>query len=173
MELIKAYKNDFEKLAKFYRYVIANTENMEKYTKWRFGKHPTDEMLLQYIHEGAMYYCEKDGEIISAAAVTPNQSVDYCDIDWEIQLADDEAAVVHILCVDPKCHRQGIAKETMRLILDMSRSIGKKAVRLDALSCNTPANRLYEALGFERKGQRRWYADNVGWMDFYLYEFIL
>lgn len=173
MELIKAAESDFERLTEFYRYVIDNTADIPKYTKWVYGKHPTDEMILMYIREGAMYYCEKGGAIISAVAATPNQSEDYFDIDRELQLADDEVSVVHILCVDPKLHRQGVARETMRLVVELSRGMGKKAVRLDALACNTPAHHLYESLGFEKMGQRRWYADNVGWADFYLYEYIL
>ena len=46
-------------------------------------------------------------------------------------------------------------------------------MRLDTLACNTPAQRLYESLGFQKRDQRRWYADNVGWADFFLYELIL
>ena len=82
-------------------------------------------------------------------------------------------AVAHILCVEPKLHRQGVAKQTMRLVMDLARSLNKKALRLDALACNTPAHRLYASLGFQCRGQQHWYADNVGWADFFLYELIL
>lgn len=173
MNTIKASINDFDRLTQFYRDAILNTENMEIYAKWIYGKHPTDEMILRYIEEGAMYYCEKDGSIASAAAVTLYQSDDYHKIDWKIQISDDEAAVVHILCVNPKLQKQGIAKKTMQLIIELCRTENKKAVRLDALSCNSPAHRLYESLGFEKRGQQRWFTENVGWTDFYLYEFIL
>ena len=81
--------------------------------------------------------------------------------------------MIHLLCVAPEAQRQGVARETMGLIIKRSREIGKKAVRLDALACNTPAHRLYESLGFQKRDQRRWYADNVGWTDFFLYELIL
>ena len=49
----------------------------------------------------------------------------------------------------------------------------KKALRLDALACNTPAQQLYESLGFQKRGIAHWFADNVGWTDFYLYELLL
>lgn len=173
MNLIKANINDFDKLTQFYRDAILNTDNMEIYAKWIYGKHPTDAMILRYIEAGAMFFCEKDGLIASAVAVTPCQSVDYHNIDWKIQLSDDEAAVVHILCVNPCLQKQGIAKMTMRLVIELCRGENKKAVRLDALSCNSPAHRLYEGLGFEKRGQQRWFTDNVGWTDFFLYEFIL
>lgn len=173
MELIKAEEKDLPELARFYRNVIQNTKNMDIYAKWIYGKHPTDEMLLGYIREGAMYYCEKDGAVVCALAVTPYQSEDYHDTEWSVKAADNEVSVVHILCVDPMQQNKGIARETMGLVIELSRTDGKKAVRLDALSCNTPAQRLYESLGFVKKGQQRWYADNVGWTDFYLYEYVL
>lgn len=173
MNLIKATDYHFDRLTRFYRDVILNTENMDIYARWIYGQHPTDEMIRQYIKEGAMYFCERNGSIISAVAVTPYQGEDYGNTEWETALSDDEVAVVHILCVNSKLQRQGIAKETMRLVIELSRSMSKKAVRLDALASNTPAHRLYEALGFKRRGQQRWYADNVGWTDFFLYEFVL
>lgn len=173
MKLINASSNDFKRLTEFYRNVILNTENMDIYAKWIYGQHPTDEMIQKYIHEGAMFFCEKDGSIVSAVTITAYQGEDYHDTDWALELSDDEAAVVHILCVDPKLQKQGVAKETMRQIIELSRSMNKKALRLDALSCNTPAHKLYEELGFSRRGKKHWYADNVGWTDFYLYELVL
>lgn len=43
-------------------------------------------------------------------------------------------------------------------------------MRLDALCCNTPAHRLYEALGFVKRDARNWYTRNAGEIDFFLYE---
>lgn len=173
MNLIKASCGDFEKLTLFYSCAIKNTENMEIYAKWVYGKHPTDEMIMRYISEGALYFCERNGSVISAAAVTPYQGEDYHNTSWSIRIADDEAAVVHILCVEPKLQKQGIARETMELIIGLSRKLEKKAVRLDALSSNLPAHRLYESLGFIKMGQERWHTDNVGLADFFLYELVL
>ena len=173
MKLIKASCTDFKKLTEFYSNAIKNTKNMSIYAKWIYGKHPTDEMIMGYIKENAMYFCESGGSVICAAAVTPYQGEDYHNTAWAVDLTDDEVAVVHILCVDPKLQKQGIARETMRLVIELSRSLCKKAVRLDALSCNIPAQHLYESLGFVKKGEECWYADNVGWTDFFLYEFVL
>lgn len=173
MELIKAAPSDFERITDFYREVILNTENMSIYAKWIYGQHPTDEMIKHYIDEGVMYFCEKDGEIVSAAALTPYQGDDYHKTDWAISLADDEVSVVHILCVSPNHQKQGIARQTMQLFIDLSNDMNKKAIRLDALACNTPAHKLYEKLGFKLRGKQHWYADNVGWTDFFLYEYIL
>ena len=173
MELKKATENDFDRLTEFYRNVILHTENIEIYAKWVYGQHPTDEMIMRYINENTMYFCEKDGTIISAVAVTPFQGEDYHNTKWSVTAADNEVSVVHILCVDPQLQKQGIARKTMGHVIEMSKKMGKKAVRLDALSCNTPAHHLYNSLGFEKRGQQRWYADNVGWTDFFLFEFVM
>ena len=172
MNLATATMLDFIRLSQFYRNVIAHTEHMDIYARWVYGQHPTDKMIQSFIRQGAMYYCEKDGDILSAVAVTP-QAEDYHDAGWSISLRDDEVSVVHLLCVAPGWQGQGVARMTMQLIMELSREMGKKAVRLDALACNTPAHRLYESLDFQKRDQRRWYADNVGWTDFFLYELIL
>lgn len=173
MELIKASSKDFNKLTSFYRDVIMNTKNMDIYAKWEYGKHPTDDMILGYIRSGAMYFCEREGSVIAAVAVTPCQGEDYHDTLWSLSLKDDEVSVIHILCVDPKLQGQGIARKVLELIEELSGSLAKKAIRLDALSCNTPAHRLYEGFGYNKMSSRRWYAENVGWTDFFLYELVL
>ena len=173
MELIKATLKDFQRLTEFYRDVIMYTEDMRIYGRWVYGEHPTDDMILGYIKSGSMYYCERDGIIVSAVGITLCQDEDYNDMLWSTSLKNNEVSVVHILCVNPKLQKQGIARETMELVIGLSRSLGKKAVRLDALSCNTPAQRLYESIGFKKMSCRRWYAENVGWADFFLYELVL
>ena len=45
-----------------------------------------------------------------------------------------------------------------------------KAIRLDALASNTPAHKIYKALGFEYRGKQHLYAENTGWTDFYFFE---
>ena len=171
MHLTTAAMPDFIRLSQFYRHVIAHTEHMDTYARWVYGQHPTDDMIRGYIRQSAMYYCEEGGSILSAVAVT-QQGEDYHGAAWTVPLEDDEVSVVHLLCVAPEWQGRGIARETMRLVTEQSRSMGRKAVRLDALACNTPAHRLYESLGFQKRDQRRWYADNVGWTDFFLYELI-
>ena len=105
--------------------------------------------------------------------MTPCQGEDYHGVDWQVELADDDVAVVHLLAVNPRFQRRGRAKAAMREVVELARGEGLGAVRLDALVCNAPAHGLYESLGFERRDVRRWHAPNTGWIDFYLYELLL
>ena len=173
MNLIKCGANDYQRITDFYKYVIDNTDEMEKYARWKYGLHPTDEMIKGYIDGGYMYYEERDGEIIAAVALTPFQNEDYHPIDWSINLKDDAVFVVHILCVNPSMQRHAVAKDIMDEIVQLAKTAGMKAIRLDALCCNKPAHKLYEKCGFIKRGIQNWYADNTGWIDFFLYELVL
>ena len=124
MNLIQATEQDFQRITQFYRDVIARTEHMDIYARWVYGQHPTDEMIRQYIQTGTMYYCEKDGSLLSAAAVTP-QAEDYHESAWSVSLEDDEVAVVHLLCVAPEWQGKGIACMTMQQIMVLSREMEK------------------------------------------------
>lgn len=169
----KANREDYEKITSFYRYVSDNTKDMETFGRWDYGKHPTDEMIKNYIDGGYMYYQEADGKISFAVAVTSFQGEDYHPVKWQVETSDDQVAVVHILCTNPDLQGQGLGKQVMKEIVEQAKADGMKAVRLDALSCNKPAHKLYEGLGFVKCGVQNWYAENTGWIDFYLYEYVL
>ena len=40
-----------------------------------------------------------------------------------------------------------------------------------AFASNTPAHKIYKALGFEYRGKQHLYAENTGWTDFYFFEY--
>ena len=79
-------------------------------------------------------------------------------------------SVIHLLAVSPNHQGCGIARNIMHSAIDIAKSNNSKAVRLDALSCNTPAHRLYQSIGFEKISICNWYTDNVGNAEFYLFE---
>lgn len=173
INLIKCDANGHQKIIDFYKYVIHHTDGMETYARWNYGQHPTDEMIKRYIDDGHMYYAEEDGEILAAVALTPFQNEEYHPVDWGCKLNDDEVLVVHILCVNPQLQRRGLAKNIMSEIIQTAGNMGMKAIRLDALCCNQPAHQLYEKCGFTKRGIQNWYAENTGWIDFFLYELVL
>lgn len=173
MNTVLAHENDLKMLTAFYRHVAEDSVYMAQYGRWIYGLHPTEEMIMHYIETDCQYYLSDNGSIIASAALTMSQDNDYHPVEWGLSLQDDEVAVVHILCVDPDLQNKGVAKSFMKSLIDISKANNKRAVRLDALCCNLPANRLYESLGFVRRGIQNWYADNTGYADFYLYEYII
>lgn len=170
-ELIKADLSDFAKLTAFYKFAVENTPNMAEYGRWIYSVYPTDEIIRSYVENGFLFYTEDNGEITSAVAVTPFQSADYHAVQWGVSAEDDEVAVVHLLCINPQKQKCGLAKSVMNEIISIAKK-SSKAVRLDALCCNIPAQKLYESIGFKKRGSQKWFADNTGWIDFFLYEFV-
>lgn len=170
MDFLRATEDDFDAIRAFYVYVIENTETMRECCRWVYGLHPHDELLLRYIRDGDLYYLAKDGRIAAAVAVTKSQTEEYHGVPWQKELADDEVTAGHLLCVDPALKRQGVAKTLLRHVCELTASMGKKAYRFDTLASNTPAQALYDSLGFRRIAVKHWYAVNTGWTDFILYE---
>ena len=103
-------------------------------------------------------------------AVTMYQGDDYHAIEWTKQLNDNEVAVIHILAVNPDFQGKGIGTMMIRESIELAKQNGKKSVRLDALASNTPAHKIYEALGFQYRGKQHLYAENTGWTDFFFFE---
>ncbi len=54
-----------------------------------------------------------------------------------------------------------------------ARAQGCRALRLDVLGGNVPAERLYTGQGFARRGTVRMFYPDTGWTDYGLYEYLL
>ena len=170
MQLDLATIRDYESIIAFYDDVIEHTPCVTKYARWQKGKHPTAEGIKAYIEEGSMYLYKEEGLIVGAMAVTMYQGADYHAVEWSKQVADNEAAVIHILAVRPDKQGAGIGSRMVLEAIDLAKEKGVKTIRLDALASNTPAHKLYERLGFMYKGKQHLYAENTGWTDFYFFE---
>ena len=171
MKLELATQKDFDAIIAFYDDVTERASDMAVYARWSKGKHPTAGGIRAYIDEGSMYLYRDDGIIVSAMAVTMYQGEDYHAIEWNQQVADDKAAVIHILAVSPDKQSEGIGSEMICEAIHLAQTNGMKAIRLDALASNTPAHSIYKRLGFEYHGQQHLYAENTGWTDFYFFEY--
>ena len=170
MKLNQAVIEDFESIIAFYDDVIERSPDLYLYARWSKGKHPTEKGIKAYIEEGSMYLYKEEGKIIGAMAVTMYQGEDYHAIEWSQQVADNKAAVIHILAVSPDFQGKGIGSEMVLEAIRLAQNNGMEAIRLDALASNTPAHRMYERLGFEYRGKQYLYAENTGWTDFYFFE---
>ena len=150
--------------------VIEHTKNMDIHARWIYGKHPTDVMIQSYIDRQEMYLYMDGQNIAAMAAITMYQGEDYHEIIWSQNLKDDEVASLHILTVVPEYQGKGVSKKMMEEIFSLAMEKGKKAIRLDTLASNIPAQHMYEKLGFKYCGQQTLFAENTGWTDFLYYE---
>ncbi|MBP5726388.1 MAG: GNAT family N-acetyltransferase, partial [Clostridia bacterium] len=99
-----------------------------------------------------------------------HQGPDYEDIPWTEKLANDQVATLHLLAVCPEYRGRSLGNTILELAGELAKQQGKRAIRLDVLESNLPAQRMYEKVGFVYRGKQHWYAENTGWTDFLLYE---
>ena len=168
MNLVQA--NDLETVRARYISVIENTPEIEKYARWVYGKHPTDEGLKSYIENGEMYLLMDQGTVAGMVAIVMRQETDYEDIPWTEKLENDQVATLHILAVCPEYRGRALGSTILELAEELAKQQGKRAMRLDVLESNLPAQRMYEKAGYVYRGKQRWYAENTGWTNFLLYE---
>ena len=173
IQLEKATPEALEAVIAFYDDVIENTPDIALTSRWRKGAHPTIEGLKTSIQEGDLYVCRENSFIIGAMVLPMHQGEDYHPVTWKEEFPDDQVASVHLLGVRPDRQGTGIASALVREAIALARANGMKAVRLDTLASNLPAQHLYESLGFSFRGKLRMYAENTGWFDFFFYEFTL
>ena len=174
MELFQAGEQDFLRMQDFYKNLIAKTPDMRQFCPWEYGVYPTDALLREHIENGDLYYMEQGGAVLCALVLLPYQEENYAwENPWGAALEDDQVATVHMLGVNPEMQGQGIARRSVEAAIQKAREMGKKAVRLDALSCNLPAQKLYRSMDFTEVGTARWQSANLGWTDFVLYELFL
>lgn len=162
--------DDFETVKSTYVDVIANTPGIAQHAKWRYGHHPDDALLKEYIDHGEMYLF-MDGETVAGVvAVTMYQGDDYKEVHWKENLADDEVAAIHLLAVSPACQGCALGQRILKEVMALTVQNGKKALRLDTLLSNIPAQRMYERAGFSHRGGQQLYIEHLGMLDFVYYE---
>lgn len=59
-------------------------------------------------------------------AITMFQGKDYHSISWNTKATDTEVAVIHLLCIDPNYHRQGIGKKLVQEGIALAKKEQKK-----------------------------------------------
>ena len=165
--------SDFETVKSKYIDVIERSPGMKKYVLWEYGKHPTDEMLREYIERGEMYVLTDGENIAGMVPVIMHQTKDYENIAWSQKLGNDEVAALHLLAVCSGYRKNGIGTIIVQKAIELAEQNGKKAVRLDALGINAPAHHLYEKNGFSCRDKKKLYYDNTGWADFLFFEKLL
>lgn len=173
MQLDRASIADFESVLAFYNDVTDRTPGIANYAQWQCGKHPSAEGLKAIIQDNSLYLYKNGGKIVGSMAVAMHQDNDYRAVEWSVNAADNEVAVLSLLAVTPDLQGAGIGATMVQEAILIAQKNNKKAIRLDTTATNTPAQRLYKRLGFEYRGQQHLLAENTGWIDFFFFEHIL
>lgn len=173
MTIRRADPAEIDRVAAFYEAVIDGTAGQPYAPKWQKGIYPTRDDLARAVNSGEMYLAEADGKILGAMVMNSRGSQGYDSAPWTVAAEPEEVTVLHLLAVSPEAVRQGIGSELVRFALEQSRAAGKRAVRLDVLVGNLPADRLYRSLGFRFICRVNLFYEDTGWHEFDLFEYPL
>jgi len=171
MDIIKANIDRYDEVRSFYHTVIDGFDRLPFHPMWEKDLYPSPEQLRDLLAKEEMYLGVEDGQIIACMALNHDFNESYNEFDWPTKASKDEVYVIHMLGVHPDHGRKGVAKEMVRYAIDKAKLEKAKAIRLDVLKGNFPANKLYEYFGFKKLYTLPMYYPDTGWTDFELYEY--
>lgn len=153
MELIKCSGAQLAEVTALYHRTVKYLEENINYPKWS-AAHPSDEGIAQAVSAGTQYICIENGKALGAAVLNEDPEGYYEAGEWSRDLQPGEFLVIHMLAVDPGFARQGVAKFMVEQCIALAEKGGFRAVRLDVVPGNAPAERLYKKAGFTFAGTK-------------------
>lgn len=119
---------------------------------WRRSFYPSKELIQLDIQQQTLYVLQKNDDIIGVMVLNHECETCYDHIYWQINADDEEVTVLHRLCIHP--NYRGCGKYFLKQAIMIAQRKNQKAIRLDVLSSNLPAIRLYEKCGFLLQGKQ-------------------
>ena len=171
MIIRKAKPSEYQDIRAFYHSAIDAMEGSQYHPMWQKDIYPAPEELHMAVDEQTLHIGLEEDRIVAAMVINHKCNEEYTDVSWPMDLGQDEFVVIHMLCVHGDCAGRGYAKQLVRYAIDTARSAGMKAVRLDVLKGNVPAERLYTGMGFHYVDTVKLFYEDTGRVDFELYEF--
>ena len=169
----RANKDIYEEMQLFYYSLIDSLKPEQCYVGWKKGIYPSQEFIRSSIENGDLYFC-RDGERIAGAMVLNHEyNESYKSYQWHTNVDDSELLIIHALGVHSDFNGKGYAKAMVQKAIDIAKETGMKAIRLDVLRGNIPAEKLYQRFGFQYMATLQMYYEDTGWTDFKLYEYVL
>lgn len=170
MQIRKAEENDFAAVRGFYHSMIDAMARTPFHPKWQKDIYPSQADLKTAIDEQSMYIGVLGDKIASAMVFNHKCSEAYSEAAWPHILTNEEFAVIHLLGVHSDYTGRGYARELVGYAIALAQAAGMKAIRLDVLEGNVPAERLYESMGFRYIDTIRLFYEDTGLAAFRLYE---
>ncbi len=173
MIIKKAGSDQYSAVRAFYHSLIDDSAGSPFGAGWIKDIYPAPEFLRDSIRNGELYVALEEDAIIGAMVLNHECNEGYREFKWPTEAEDREVTVIHALGVHPSCSGRGYAKQMVRFAIDAARKSRQKAIRLDVLKGNVPAENLYSGLGFQYLHTLPMYYEDTGWTDYELYEYRL
>lgn len=174
-DFLKTRPDEWQEVRDFYWTNIELMKDAPYTAGWKKGIYPDDPSILSSAEAGTLYILrERDGGRI-VAAMTLNHEVTegYEQAPWPTVAEGEEVLVIHALGTHPEVQRQGLATRMVHEAIRIARERHCKVIRLDVLSTNLSAHRLYSKIGFKEVSTLQLYYEDTGLTEYTLYEFDL
>ena len=173
IDILRANKNTYGEVRRFYHSLIDSLSPERRYVGWKKDIYPSPAFLRSSIDNGDLYVCRDEGRIAGAMVLNHEYNESYKSCHWQTAVDDSALLVIHALGVHPDFQRKGCAKAMVQKAIAIAGETGMKAIRLDVLAGNIPAENLYQGMGFQYLTSVQMYYEDTGWTDFKLYEYML
>ena len=174
MRIEQAKPERFDAVRAFYFDVIDGLATAQYGPGWKKDIYPSPEYLRESLANGELFIgVDDEDEIIAAMVLNHRCNEAYLTYDWPTEAPWDEVLVLHTLAVHPQRAGHGLAKQMVRFAIGRARAQGAKAIRLDVLVGNVPAEHLYPTLGFTHLAVLPMFYEDTGWTDYEIYELAL
>ena len=144
----KATRNDIGAVGALYDTVCEHLETHVNWPGWKKGVYPTRADAEKGVREGTLYMLRDGGEIIGAVKLSHEPEAGYAGVCWGTPDEYDKILMIYALAVRPDRMRTGVAGRMMEEAEKIAREQGCVAMRLDAVTGNLPAEKLYTRCGF-------------------------
>ena len=168
----KALPGEGSKIIAFYYDLIEKLQGPNSPIRWTQGVYPVQNDIENFIANEEMYIAEQGEVIVGAFGLNHNQGEGYDVVNWGCNAEPDKVSVLHLLAVTPDIHRSGLGTRLLTEAVEISKSMGDLAMRLDTLPFNTPGRGLYERFGFSYCGDVTLDYPSTGKVEFSMYEYV-
>lgn len=147
MKIQPASINDLDALT-----AIANkcTEHLDAQGIYQWDDiYPSRKDFQDDIFEQNLYIITVNNDISGCICINQIEYPGYETANWQ----GSQFYVIHKLMVDPQYENQGTGKFAMQYAENLARNKNKDSIRLDCFQDNIRANKFYQKLGYQLRGQ--------------------
>ncbi len=170
-EIKNAMPQEYELVRSFYHSLIDALVGSEYGAGWEKDIYPSPEFLKESIDKQELYIVLEDDQIAGAMVVNHEWNEGYDQYEWPTVCKREEVVVIHALGVHGAFTGKGYGRKMVEYTIRKAEKEGLKAIRLDVLKGNLPAEKLYTGLGFKYQHTLTMYYEDTGWTDYELYEY--
>ena len=115
--------------------------------------YPTPAILDDDLAQGQLFVGETDNGVVAAVVLNEVCDPQYRNGQWQ---GNGPYVIVHRLCVSPAAQGGGVGRGLMTAVEAWAKENGYREIRLDAFSINPQALRMYDRLGYAKRGEANW-----------------